>query len=86
MTFGEMIQTMRERLTSRGRSPNPEDRIVKMGIYSNCSYMSEQKIQEAVEFFAKRAITASTLGEKLNPLEALGVQLLLESAHLYDDL
>lgn len=86
MTFGEMIQTMRDRLTSRGTRTVPKDRFVKMGVFSNYGYMSEQKIQEAVEFFAKRAITASTLGEKLNPLEALGVQLLLESAHLYDDL
>ena len=86
MTFGDMIETMRCRLTSRGTSPNPEDRIVKMGVFSNHGYMSEKYVQEAVDFLGKRAIIASSLGDKLNPLEKLGLQLLLESSYLYEDL
>ena len=85
MTFGEMIQNMRARLTHRGTSEN-FGRLVKMGIHSNHGYMVEEEIHKAIDFFKQRALTAAALGEKLNPLEALGAQLLIESAHLYDDL
>lgn len=85
MTFGEMFETMRARLTSRGTG-KPFGRIVKMGIHSNHGYMNEKEVLEAVDFFERRALTAAALGDKLNPLEALGAQLLIESAHLYDDL
>jgi hypothetical protein len=55
-----------------------------MGIHSNIGYMEGKPVREAIDFFEKRAVTASALGEKLNPLEALGVILLLESAYLRD--
>lgn len=86
MTFAELIQQMRENLTPH----NPEwvNRadydIVKMGIYSNIGYMEGKTIREAIDFFENRAMTASAIGEKLNPLEALGAILLLESAYLRD--
>lgn len=84
MNFAELLQQMRENLTPH----NPEwvNRadydIVKMGIHSNHGYMEGKTVREAIDFFENRAATAYALGEKLNPLEALGVILLLESAHL----
>lgn len=86
MTFKELLQQMRESLAPH----NPEwvNRadydIVKMGIHSNLGYMEGNTVREAIDFFEKRAVTASALGEKLNPLEALGAILLLESSYLRD--
>lgn len=85
MTFGEMIEAMRARLTSRGTSEN-FGRLVKMGIHSNLGYMNEKEVLEAVDFLKMRFWSASALGDRLNPLEALGVHLLIESAHLYDEI
>lgn len=86
MNFAELLQQMRESLAPH----NPEwvNRadydIVKMGIHSNLGYMEGNTVREAIDFFEKRAVTASALGEKLNPLEALGAILLLESSYLRD--
>ena len=84
MTFKEMVEQMRASLTP----PNPEwvNRsdydIVKMVVHSNYGYMEGKTVREAIDFFEKRSLTAFALGEQLNPLEALGAILLLESAYL----
>jgi hypothetical protein len=86
MTFKELLEQMRASLTPF----NPEwvNRsdydIVKMGIHSNYGYMEGKTIREAIDFFEKRSLTAFALNEQLNPLEALGAILLLESAYLRD--
>lgn len=79
MTFGELIERMKESL----QPFNPESAdIVKMGIHSNHGYMNGKIIREAVDFFLTRSMSAYAVGEKLNPLEALGATLLLESSFL----
>lgn len=81
LTFGQLLSSMRMNL--KPFNPGAAD-IVKMGIHSNYGYMEGKTIREAIDFFEKRAFTAHALEEKLNPLEQLGVILLLESAHLRD--
>lgn len=86
MTFKELLDQMRANLTPF----NPEwvNRsdydIVKMGIHSNYGYMEGATVRAAIDFFEKRSLTAYALDEQINPLEALGVILLLESAYLRD--
>jgi hypothetical protein len=86
MTFNDLIIQMRGNLTPH----NPEwvsrtdYDIVKMGIHSNYGYMEGNTVREAIDFFEKKCMTSHALGEKLNPLEALGAILLLESAYLRD--
>jgi hypothetical protein len=88
MIFKEFIQHMRNALTPR--NPDWVNRadydIVKMGIHSNHGYMDGATVREAINFFETRSITASSLGEKLNPLESLGAVLLMESAYLMDEI
>lgn len=86
MTFKELLQQMRTRLTPfNPEYVNRKDYdIVKMGVHSNHGYVEGNTIREAIDFFEKRAVTAAACGEKLNPLEALGAILLLESAYLRD--
>lgn len=83
MTFKEMLEQMRARLSPYNETS--EHKVVKMGIHSNYGYMSCQTVQEAIDYFEKRSIDSYALGEKLNPLEALGAILLLESAYLLDE-
>ena len=84
MTFGELIAQMRTNLTPH----NPEwiNRsdydIVKMGIHSNIGYMEGNTIRKAIDCFENRSMIAHATGETLNPLEAIGAILLLESAWL----
>lgn len=86
ITFKELLEQMRASLTPF----NPEwvNRsdydFVKMGVHSNYGYMEGKTVREAIDHFEKRSISAYALGEKLNPLEALGAILLLESAYLLD--
>jgi hypothetical protein len=82
MTFKELLDQMRARLSPYNETS--EHKIVKMGIHSNYGYMECKTVQEAIDFFEKRSLTAYALGEQLNPLEALGAILLLESAYLRD--
>jgi hypothetical protein len=83
MNFKEMLEQMRARLSPYNKTS--EHKIVKMGIHSNYGYMGCQTVQEAIDCFEKRALISHALGEKLNPLEALGAILLLESAYLRDE-
>lgn len=81
MTFAEMLQAMRECLVPHNPS-NPEYQIVKMGVHSNYGYMDKETVHKAIDCFEERAIACDALSEKLNPLESLGLILLLESAYL----
>ena len=82
ITFKELLEQMRARLSPYNEAS--EYKVVKMGIHSNYGYMECDTVREAIDYFEKRSISAYALGEKLNPLEALGVILLLESAYLLD--
>jgi hypothetical protein len=82
MTFKELLEQMRTRLTPYNETS--EHKVVKMGIHSNYGYMECKTVEEAIDFFEKRSLAAFSLGEQLNPLEALGAILLLESAYLRD--
>jgi hypothetical protein len=86
MTFKELLEKMRSSLTPfNPEYVNRSDYdIVKMGIHSNYGYMEGETVRDAIDFFEKRSITAFVLDEQLNPLEALGAILLLESAYLRD--
>jgi hypothetical protein len=83
-SFSELLQQMRESLTPFNPEwVNRKDYdIVKMGIHGNYGYMEGKTVRDAIDFFEKRATVAVALGEPLNPLEALGAILLLESAYL----
>jgi hypothetical protein len=80
MTFKELLEQMRARLSPYNETS--EHKVVKMGIHSNYGYMECKTVQEAIDFFEKRSLSAFAMGEQLNPLEALGAMLLLESAYL----
>lgn len=82
MTFKELLEQMRTRLAPYNETS--EHKVVKMGIHSNYGYMECKTVEEAIDFFEKRSLAAFALGEQLNPLEALGAILLLESAYLRD--
>ncbi len=84
MKFEDFLQHMRESLTPRNPdwANNKDYDIVKMGIHSNHGYMEGGTIRKAIDCFEKRSVTAFTLGEKLNDLEALGAMLLIESSYL----
>ena len=84
MTLKNLIDKMRSNLTPF--NPDWVNRadydIVKMGMHSDFGYMDGKTVREAIDFFEKRSMTAHALGERLNPLEALGAALLLESAFI----
>lgn len=88
MSYEEFINTLKENLEPH----NPEwiNRkdydIVKLDFHHNFGYTSGENVRDAISCFEKRVIECSVLGDKLNPLEALAVRLLLDSAGLTHEL
>ena len=78
MTDGEFMKALRNKLTPF----NPHHDIIKMGILSNYGYMDGDTVRKAIDCLESRLLASNALGDKLNPLEALGAILLLESANL----
>lgn len=80
MTFGELLQQMRSSLVPY----NPDFKVVKMNISYNHGYLDAELVVDAINTFEQRASECLALGEKLNPLEHLGAELLIQSAYLLE--
>ena len=80
MTFGELLEQMRLTLVPY----NPDYNVVKMNIDYNHGYLDGDLVSNAINTFEKRAIECLALDEQLNPLEKLGAELLLQSAHILE--
>lgn len=75
MTTQELLDRLRERLVPQGTAP-----VVKLELM-HYGFFDADSIQKAIDRFEQILVTHVALGEKANPLEALGIRLLLDSIY-----
>ena len=74
-TVGELIKKLREQLVPGGTAP-----IVKLHL-EGYGYFSHADVVKAIDRLEYAMTIGHALGEKLNPLESMGAQLLLDSIY-----
>jgi len=72
----DVIKALKESLVPRGTAP-----LVKLEVGGDMGYYPLDEITEAIDCLETK-ITAAALGEKLNPLERIAVEILLKTANI----
>lgn len=88
MSYEELISNLKKNLEPHNPDwVNRKDYdIVQLSFHYNFGYTSGENVRNAITCFEKRTVQCLALGETLNPLEALAVRLLLDSAGLTHEL
>ena len=73
----DIIKTLKESLVPRGTAP-----LVKLEIGGDMGYYPLDEIHDAIDCIDTKIKTAVALGETLNPLEKIAIEILLKTANI----